>query len=52
MVTRVDDTDITNSASLTASIRSHEPGDTVTIAYTRNGEERTADVRLATLPTD
>jgi putative serine protease PepD len=52
VVTRVDDTDITNSASLTASIRSHEPGDRVTITYTRNGDERTADVRLAALPND
>jgi putative serine protease PepD len=52
VITKVDDTDITNSASLTASIRSHEPGDRVTITYTRNGDEHTADVRLATLPND
>jgi putative serine protease PepD len=52
VVTKVDDTDITNSAGLTASIRGHEPGDRVTITYTRSGDEHTADVRLATLPND
>jgi putative serine protease PepD len=52
VITKVDDTDITNSAALTASIRGHEPGDQVTITYTRSGDEHTTDVRLATLPTD
>jgi putative serine protease PepD len=50
VITKVDGTNITNSASLTASIRSHSPGDRVTITYTRDGDEHTADVRLATLP--
>jgi putative serine protease PepD len=50
VITKVDDTDITNSASLTAAIRSHEPGDQVTVTYTRGGDEHTARVRLATLP--
>jgi putative serine protease PepD len=52
VITRVDDTDISNSAALTASIRGHEPGDQVTITYTRSGDEHTTDVRLATLPND
>jgi putative serine protease PepD len=52
VITKVDDTDITNSAGLTASIRGHEPGDQVTITYTRSGDEHTADVRLAALPND
>jgi putative serine protease PepD len=52
VITKVDDTDITNSAALTAAIRSHEPDDEVTITYTRNGDEHTTDVQLAALPND
>jgi len=33
------------------TIDSHQPGDTVKITYSRNGESHTADVKLATRPT-
>jgi putative serine protease PepD len=52
VITRVDDEDITSGSDLTSVIRSHQPGDKVTITYTRNGDEHTTDVTLAELPTD
>jgi putative serine protease PepD len=50
VVTKVDDDQVTDATDLTAAIRAHAPGDTVTITYTRAGDERTADVTLGTLP--
>jgi putative serine protease PepD len=52
VITRVDDREITSGSELTAAIRSHQPGDRVTITYTRDGDEQTADVTLGELPTD
>jgi putative serine protease PepD len=52
VITKVDDTEITSGSDLTSAIRSHRPGDEVTITYTRDGEERTAEVTLGELPTD
>ncbi|MGH9192493.1 MAG: S1C family serine protease, partial [Acidimicrobiales bacterium] len=52
VITRVDDTRITSGSDLTSAIRSHQPGDQVTITYTRDGDENTAEVTLGELPTD
>jgi putative serine protease PepD len=51
VITRVDDTEITSGSDLTSAIRSHEPGDRVTITYTRDGDQKTAEVTLGELPT-
>jgi len=50
IITAVGDEQVDDSAELTAQIRSQEPGDQVTVSYSRDGEEATADVRLSTLP--
>jgi hypothetical protein len=47
IITKVDDTDIGNASELVKTIGSHDPGDTVTITYERDGESTTADVTLA-----
>ncbi|HET6951929.1 MAG TPA: trypsin-like peptidase domain-containing protein, partial [Acidimicrobiales bacterium] len=52
VITKVGDTEVADAAGLTAAIRSHEPGDTVTVEYTRDGESHTVDVTLAELPAD
>jgi putative serine protease PepD len=52
VITKVDDTEITSGSDLTSAIRSHQPGDKVTITYTRDGDEKTAEVTLGELPTD
>jgi putative serine protease PepD len=51
VITRVDDTKVTSGSDLTSAIRSHEPGDRVTITYTRDGDQKTAEVTLGELPT-
>ena len=51
VITKVDDTKITGGSDLTSAIRSHQPGDKVTITYTRDGDEKTAEVTLGELPT-
>ena len=43
---KVDDTLITDSDSLIATVRSYRPGDTVTITFTRDGDEQTVKVTL------
>jgi len=52
VITKVDDTEITSGSDLTSAIRSHQPGDEVTVTYTRDGDEKTAEVTLGELPTD
>jgi putative serine protease PepD len=52
VITKVDDTEITSGSDLTSAIRSNEPGDKVTITYTRDGDEKTAEVILGELPPD
>jgi putative serine protease PepD len=52
VITKVDDTKITSGSDLTSAVRSHQPGDKVTITYTRDGDEKTAEVTLGELPTD
>ncbi|NED62454.1 PDZ domain-containing protein, partial [Streptomyces sp. SID10244] len=40
VVTKVDDRNIASGDALVAAIRSHAPGDTVTITYVVNGQTR------------
>ena len=46
VITKVDDHLITDSDGLVATIRSYRPGDTVTLTYTRGGEEKTVQLTL------
>lgn len=45
-VTQVDNTKITGSESLIATIRSYRPGDSVTVRWTRDGKEMSQKVTL------
>ncbi|HEU0101035.1 MAG TPA: trypsin-like peptidase domain-containing protein [Mycobacteriales bacterium] len=47
VITKVDDRAVTDADSLIVAIRSHEPGDTVTVTYTRGGSTQTAQATLA-----
>ncbi|MGF7121394.1 S1C family serine protease [Rhodococcus sp. AG1013] len=52
VVTKVDDRIITSGDSLIAAIRSHAPGDKVTVTYQdASGNSKTVDVQLGTAPT-
>ena len=46
VVTKVDDRRVTDANSLIVAIRSHDPGETVTLTVTRGGAERTLKVTL------
>jgi putative serine protease PepD len=46
VITKVDDTLITGSDSLVATIRSYRPGDKVTITYERGGQQSTVELTL------
>ena len=46
IITKVDDTEIGNAAELVRTIGSHDPGDTVTVTYERDGESNTTDATL------
>ncbi len=46
VITKVDDTLITDADSLVATIRSYRPGDKVTVTYTRDGDEHEATLEL------
>ncbi|MGN6244403.1 MAG: S1C family serine protease [Motilibacteraceae bacterium] len=48
VVTKVDDRAITDADSLVVAVRSHDPGQTITVTYTRGGATRTAQVKLST----
>jgi putative serine protease PepD len=50
VITGVDDEDVADAAALTAAIRSHSPGDDVTVTFTRDEDEQTVDVTLGELP--
>jgi putative serine protease PepD len=50
VITRVGATRITSSDELRAAISGHEPGDRVSVTYTRNGKTHTASLRLANRP--
>lgn len=49
VVTKVDDRNVPSGDALVAAIRSHAPGDTVTITYVINGQTKTTQVTLETL---
>jgi putative serine protease PepD len=46
VVVQADGTNITDADALIGAVRSHKPGDTINITYTRNGQRRTATVTL------
>ncbi len=46
VITKVDQTSITDGSSLSAVIRSHQPGDKVTVHYRRGGASLTAVITL------
>lgn len=46
VITKVDDTLITDPDALVATIRSYRPGDQVTVSYTRDGQTDTAQMTL------
>ena len=46
VITKVDDTLITDADGLVATIRSYRPGDEVTVTYTRDGKEDTVTLTL------
>ena len=46
MITRVEASPIESADDLVATVRSYRPGDEVTVTYTRDGEESTADLTL------
>jgi S1-C subfamily serine protease len=52
VITSVDGETVTSPADLAREIRSHEPGDQVTIAYTRDGNAAEAQVELAERSTE
>ena len=46
IITKVDNTQITSSDSLVATIRSYRPGDSVTITYLQHGQTKTVKLTL------
>jgi putative serine protease PepD len=46
VITKIDDTIVTGSDSLVATIRSYRPGDEVKVTYERNGDEKTVTLSL------
>ncbi len=46
VITKVDSTTITSAQALIAAIRSHQPGDTISVTYQRGGSSHTASVTL------
>ncbi|GAA5002327.1 S1C family serine protease [Kitasatospora paranensis] len=50
VITKLGDTDVTTLNSLTTALAALAPGSQVNVTYTRNGESRTTQVTLGTLP--
>ncbi len=46
VITAIDDTPVRNAAALTTAVRSRRPGAELTVAYTRDAKNDTADVTL------
>jgi putative serine protease PepD len=46
IITAVNDQPIVSSNALVAAIRGYQPGETITVTYTRDGDERTTEVKL------
>ncbi|MFI6845580.1 trypsin-like peptidase domain-containing protein [Kitasatospora sp. NBC_00085] len=51
VITKVGDTPVDSLNSLTTALASLTPGSKVTVSYTRDGQDRTAEVTLGTLAT-
>jgi S1-C subfamily serine protease len=51
VITSIDGEKVTSSEDVQQTVDSHEPGDTVSITYWRNGDSHTVSVKLATRPT-
>lgn len=52
VITAVDGVTLTDSRQLVSLVSNKRPGDTVRLTYNRGGDERTANVRLGTRPSD
>jgi putative serine protease PepD len=50
VITRVDGKRITSADELRAAINARQPGDTIALTYTRNGNSHTAEVKLTSRP--
>nr|WP_314142290.1 trypsin-like peptidase domain-containing protein [uncultured Rhodococcus sp.] len=48
VITKIDDRIVSSGDALIAAVRSHAPGDSVTVTYTDGGSEKTATVTLGT----
>ncbi len=46
IITAVNDQPIVSSNALVASIRGYQPGETITVTYTRDGDQKTTKVKL------
>ncbi|MFC6148244.1 MULTISPECIES: S1C family serine protease [Mumia] len=46
VIVRIDDQAIASSDALVATVRGYQPGDKVSLTYTRDGKQQTADVTL------
>jgi len=46
VVTAIDQQPVTTSEELIVAVRTHRPGDQVTLTYERGGQQRTAEVTL------
>ena len=46
IITKIDDQSVTSATDLVIAVREHNPGDTVSITYNRQGTEGTAEVTL------
>ncbi|MGP3706033.1 S1C family serine protease [Gordonia paraffinivorans] len=49
VITKVDDRPIQSGDALVAAVRSHAPGDTVSVTYVDGGQTKTVQVKLGTL---
>jgi len=50
IVTRIDDNEVASMNELAGRIQQHQPGDSVTVTYLRDGEQQTATVTLGERP--
>ncbi|MGA8117112.1 MAG: trypsin-like peptidase domain-containing protein [Actinocatenispora sp.] len=50
VITKVDNARVTDSEALVSAVSEHKPGDKVTVAYTRDGAQKSAEVTLGTAP--
>jgi len=46
LVSRIDDRSVSTSEELIVAVRTHRPGDTITVGYTRGSDDKTARVAL------